>query len=64
VRTYLITQGIDPSIISARGFGENNPVADNATAAGRQANRRVELVVSGPMLTSSTTGTTVVVGQR
>jgi len=53
VRTYLITQGVDPGNITARGFGENSPVADNATAAGRQANRRVELVVSGPMLTSS-----------
>lgn len=63
VRTYLVTQGIDPGIISARGFGENMPVADNGTAAGRQANRRVELVVSGPMLTSSATGTTIIVGR-
>lgn len=47
VRTYLIQQGVRSDTITARGFGKTMPVADNATAAGRQANRRVELVVSG-----------------
>lgn len=47
VRDYLISQGLSASDVSARGFGKTQPVADNATAAGRQQNRRVELVVSG-----------------
>jgi outer membrane protein OmpA-like peptidoglycan-associated protein len=66
VRSYLISQGVDPNSITARGFGDSLPVADNATAAGRQANRRVELVVSGSILTSSITGTgsSIVVGRR
>jgi outer membrane protein OmpA-like peptidoglycan-associated protein len=50
VRAYLISQGVSPDNITARGFGKSMPVADNSTAAGRQANRRVELVVSGPMI--------------
>lgn len=50
VRAYLISQGVSPDNITARGFGKSMPVADNNTAAGRQANRRVELVVSGPMI--------------
>jgi flagellar motor protein MotB len=33
--------------VDAEGFGESRPVATNATTAGRQQNRRVELVVSG-----------------
>lgn len=47
VRNYLIQQGINPSMISAVGYGESQPVATNATAAGRQQNRRVEITVSG-----------------
>jgi outer membrane protein OmpA-like peptidoglycan-associated protein len=47
VREYLIQQGIIASSIPAHGFGESRPVASNDTAAGRQENRRVELVVSG-----------------
>ncbi len=50
VRAYLVSQSIDPAAVTARGFGKTMPVADNATAAGRQANRRVELVVSGEIL--------------
>jgi outer membrane protein OmpA-like peptidoglycan-associated protein len=47
VRDFLVQQGINTSSIAARGFGESQPVATNDTAAGRQQNRRVELVVSG-----------------
>lgn len=50
VREYLITQGLRPDILSSRGFGETTPVATNDTAAGRQQNRRVELVVSGEVI--------------
>ena len=47
VRDYLIQQGIIASSVRARGFGESRPAASNDSAAGRQENRRVELVVSG-----------------
>jgi len=50
VRDYLVKQGLDASAISAKGFGKTTPVADNTTAAGRQKNRRVELVVSGEVI--------------
>lgn len=46
VRNALISRGIDPSRIIARGYGENAPVATNETAQGRQLNRRVEVVIS------------------
>ena len=52
VRTYLVGQGVDSGAITAKGFGDTKPVADNGTAAGRQVNRRVELVVNGPLLTT------------
>lgn len=44
VRQYLINQGIDPQRMRAIGFGPNNPVGDNRTAAGRSQNRRIEVV--------------------
>ena len=50
VRDFLVQQGINTSSIAARGFGESQPVATNDTAAGRQQNRRVELVVSGDVI--------------
>jgi outer membrane protein OmpA-like peptidoglycan-associated protein len=50
VREYLVAQGINTSSIAAHGFGESQPVASNDTAAGRQQNRRVELVVSGDVI--------------
>jgi OOP family OmpA-OmpF porin len=43
VRDYLASHGVDASRLTAVGFGESNPVADNATADGRSQNRRVEL---------------------
>jgi outer membrane protein OmpA-like peptidoglycan-associated protein len=53
VRSYLVGQGVSADAVSAKGFGKTTPVADNATAAGRQMNRRVELVVSGEILGTS-----------
>ena len=50
VQTYLLSQGLNPGIVTAQGFGKTKPVADNDTAAGRQQNRRVEMVVSGELL--------------
>ena len=50
VRAYLIAQGLDPNSISTAGYGKGQPVADNSTAAGRQKNRRVEIVVSGEVI--------------
>lgn len=47
VRDYLVQQGVSGNSITATGFGNSVPVATNNNAAGRQANRRVELVVSG-----------------
>ena len=47
VRNYLVSQGIPRETVDAMGFGESRPVVGNETAAGRQQNRRVELVVSG-----------------
>ncbi|MGH2646683.1 MAG: OmpA family protein [Ginsengibacter sp.] len=43
VKTYLTTNGIDESRITATGHGINDPIADNKTAAGRAKNRRVEM---------------------
>ena len=43
VMQFLISQGVNPNLISARGFGEADPVASNDTAQGRAQNRRVEL---------------------
>jgi len=51
VRDYLIQQGISGMDSSpAKGFGKSQPVATNDTAAGRQRNRRVELIVSGELI--------------
>jgi outer membrane protein OmpA-like peptidoglycan-associated protein len=47
VRGYLASQGVNSSTITTQGFGPSQPIASNETPAGRQQNRRVELVVSG-----------------
>jgi outer membrane protein OmpA-like peptidoglycan-associated protein len=47
VRDYLVSQGIAQDAVTATGFGKTKPVASNDTSAGRQKNRRVEIVVSG-----------------
>jgi outer membrane protein OmpA-like peptidoglycan-associated protein len=62
VRSYLLESGIKPDLVKAMGFGESQPVVSNDSSAGRQQNRRVELVVSGEMINQETAvGTT---GQR
>jgi chemotaxis protein MotB len=47
VMQYLISQGVKPDLVSAKGFGEADPVASNNTAQGRAQNRRVELSLVG-----------------
>ncbi len=48
VRQYLVRYGIDATRLSARGYGEADPIASNRTAAGRAQNRRVELRITHP----------------
>jgi outer membrane protein OmpA-like peptidoglycan-associated protein len=50
VRDFLIQQGMAGNSVTSRGFGKTQPVASNDTAAGRQQNRRVELVISGDVI--------------
>jgi OOP family OmpA-OmpF porin len=45
VRNYLIKKGIKADRITAKGYGATQPVADNGTDAGRQKNRRTEVVL-------------------
>ena len=47
VRAFLISQGLSPDSVTSIGMGAADPVASNDTSAGRQQNRRVEIVVSG-----------------
>jgi len=46
VKRYLVGRGVQSDRLSSSGRGENAPVADNETTAGRQQNRRVEVVIS------------------
>ena len=48
VVAYMTSQGVDPNIISAKGFGDTHPVAGNDTRDGRAKNRRIEIVLEGP----------------
>ena len=45
VMSYLVSKGVNPEQLTAKGYGEANPIASNDTAEGRAENRRVELVV-------------------
>jgi outer membrane protein OmpA-like peptidoglycan-associated protein len=58
VRDYLVQQGVSANSVSARGFGNTLPVASNDNSAGRQQNRRVELLVSGDAIGSPVNATT------
>ena len=50
VRDFLAEQGLPDASLGAHGFGKTMPVAPNDTAAGRQRNRRVELIVAGDVI--------------
>jgi len=52
VKSYLTGQGISAIRLSASGKGENDPVANNDSASGRQQNRRVEVIISNPSAAS------------
>jgi outer membrane protein OmpA-like peptidoglycan-associated protein len=52
VRNYLVETGVTTNSVSAKGYGNTLPVASNDNSAGRQENRRVELVVSGDAIGS------------
>jgi outer membrane protein OmpA-like peptidoglycan-associated protein len=43
VRSYLVSQGVNPAQLRSRGYGAASPIASNTTAVGRARNRRVEL---------------------
>lgn len=52
VRSYLIKRGVDPDRIRAEGRGEDEPVASNSDAEGRANNRRVEILVTPPTVST------------
>jgi outer membrane protein OmpA-like peptidoglycan-associated protein len=58
VRDYLVQQGVASGAVSSKGFGNTMPVASNDNSAGRQQNRRVELLVSGEAIGSPVNATT------
>jgi len=52
VRAYLVGQGIAPDRLTTVGRGEGVPIAANDSAAGRQRNRRVEVIIANQMTSS------------
>lgn len=48
VAGYIMQQGIDPRRVFTQGYGENQPIGDNATSHGRSMNRRVEIQILPP----------------
>jgi outer membrane protein OmpA-like peptidoglycan-associated protein len=58
VRDYLVQEGVTTNSVSAKGFGNTLPVASNGNSAGRQQNRRVELLVSGEAIGKPVNATT------
>jgi outer membrane protein OmpA-like peptidoglycan-associated protein len=58
VRDYLVQQGVASGSVSSKGFGNTLPVASNENSAGRQQNRRVELLVSGEAIGTPVNATT------
>jgi outer membrane protein OmpA-like peptidoglycan-associated protein len=47
IRNILVRQGLPQNATVARGLGRSRPIASNATASGREQNRRVEITISG-----------------
>jgi len=47
VKAYMVSQGVNPDLVEAQGFGDADPVAPNTTARGRAQNRRVVLTLAG-----------------
>lgn len=47
---YLVSSGVTPDHVTGTGLGKADPVADNKTAAGRQLNRRVDMIVTGDVI--------------
>ncbi len=58
VRDYLVQQGVSSNSVSSRGFGNSQAVSSNDNSAGRQQNRRVELLVSGEAIGKPINATT------
>jgi len=50
IRDALVAGGVDPRSIRATGLGKQRPITSNATPSGREENRRVEIVISGPSI--------------
>jgi chemotaxis protein MotB len=48
VANFLVSQGVNPNLVSAQGLGDADPVAPNNTPQGRAENRRVALTLAGP----------------
>jgi OmpA-OmpF porin, OOP family len=46
VKAYLVSKGVNDSVLTAKGYGKADPIASNATAEGRAQNRRVAFVVT------------------
>jgi outer membrane protein OmpA-like peptidoglycan-associated protein/uncharacterized protein YidB (DUF937 family) len=58
VRNALIQDGVAPAMLTAKGFGDTQPIASNDTADGRTQNRRTAFTVAGANTTTTTTTTT------
>ena len=58
VRDYLVQQGVGTNSVSSKGFGNTLPAVSNDSSAGRQQNRRVELLVSGEAIGKPANATT------
>lgn len=52
VKNYFLAQGVAEQSLVAQGYGSSLPIADNATAEGRQRNRRTEVIVHLPVAES------------
>lgn len=64
VRIFLLEQGVNNARLSVIGKGESFPVASNESDSGRALNRRVEVIIANPGVTSSTIGTTTMMNSK